>query len=139
MSRSGSLNPEKTEIPEEKSEVGTDNMARRRSLPAVNIPALERLQQQDPAEGIENFLCSIDSNPEVGNSFDKITKYQVGSKQKKVWPIVYRFFSIKEKGCSLDCKENLRINTLIQSKLNVETVNEEFNQYDDLLNLLVTV
>ena len=44
MSRSGSLNPEKTEIPEEKSEIGTDNMARRRSLPAVNIPALERLQ-----------------------------------------------------------------------------------------------
>ena len=55
MSRSGILNPEKIEITEEKSETGTGNVARRRSLPAVNIPTLERLQQQDPAKGVENF------------------------------------------------------------------------------------
>ena len=61
-------------VAEEKSETGTGNMARRRSLPAVNILTLERLQQQDPAQGIENFLFSIDSNPEVGHSFDRITK-----------------------------------------------------------------
>ena len=74
MSRSETLNREKIEIAEEKSETGTGNMARRRSLPAVNIPTLERLQQQDQAQGIENFLCSIDSHPEVGNSFDGITQ-----------------------------------------------------------------
>ena len=55
MSRSGTLNHDKIEIAEEKSESGTGNMARRRSLPAVNIPTLERLQQQDPAKGVENF------------------------------------------------------------------------------------
>ena len=74
MSRSGTLNPKKIEIDEDKSKTGTGNMARRRSLPALNIPTLERLQQQDPAQGIENFLCSIDSNPEVGNFFDGVTK-----------------------------------------------------------------
>ena len=107
MSRNGTLNLEKTEIAEEKSETGTGNMARRRSLPAVNITTLERLQQQDLAQGIENFLCSIDSNPEVGNSLMELPK-EVGSKQKRVWPMVCRFFLRKEKDCSLDCKENLR-------------------------------
>ena len=74
MSRSGTLNPEKIEIAEEKSETRTGNMARRRSLSVVNIPTLERWQQHVLAQAIENFLCSIDSNPEVGNSFDGITK-----------------------------------------------------------------
>ena len=49
-------------------------MASRRSLPAVNISTLERLEQQHPPPGIENFLFSIDSHPEVGNSFDEMTK-----------------------------------------------------------------
>ena len=44
MSRIGSLNREKIEIAEEKYDTGTANMARRRLLPAVNIPTLERLQ-----------------------------------------------------------------------------------------------
>ena len=74
MSRSGTLNPKKIEIDEDKSKTGTGNMARRRSLPALNIPTHERLQEQDLAQGIENFLCSIDSNPEVGNFFDGVTK-----------------------------------------------------------------
>ena len=104
MSRSGTLNPEKIEITEEKYETGTGNMARRRSLLAVNISKIQRLQQQDLAQGIENFLCAIDSNPEVGNSFDGITKRR-RSKQKRVWPIVCRFFSRKEKDFSLDCKQ----------------------------------
>ena len=63
---------------------------------------------------------------------------EVGSKQKMVWPIVYMFFSRKEKDCSLDCKKKSdNINTLIQSKLNVRTVNVEFNQYDDFLKLFL--
>ena len=37
MSRSGTLNPEKIEIAEEKSETGTGNIARRKLLLAVNI------------------------------------------------------------------------------------------------------
>ena len=72
MSRSGSLNLEKSVIAEEKCKIGTGNMSRR-SVPAVNIPTLERLQQ-DPAKGIENFLYSSDSYLEAGNSFDGITK-----------------------------------------------------------------
>ena len=44
MSRSGSLNPEKIAIAEEKYETGTGDMVRKRSLLAVNIPTLERLQ-----------------------------------------------------------------------------------------------
>ena len=74
MSRSGSLNPEKIAIAEEKCETGTGDMVRKRSLLAVNIQTLERLQQQDPAQGIENFLYFINSNPQVGNFFDGITK-----------------------------------------------------------------
>ena len=73
MSRSESLNLEKSVIAEEKYKTDTGNMSRR-SLPAVNIPKLERLQQQDPAQGIENFLYFINSYLEVGNSFDGTTK-----------------------------------------------------------------
>ena len=40
MSRSGTLNPEKIETAEEKYETGTGNMARRRSLLAVEISTL---------------------------------------------------------------------------------------------------
>ena len=72
MSRSGSLNVGKSVIAEENYKTGTGNISRR-SLPAVNIPTLERLQQ-DPAKGIENFLYSSDSYLEAGNSFDGITK-----------------------------------------------------------------
>ena len=42
MSRSGSLNTEKSAIAEEKYETSTGNMARRRSLPAATIATLER-------------------------------------------------------------------------------------------------
>ena len=73
MSRSGSLNVGKSVIAEENYKTGTGNISRR-SLPAVNIPTLERLQQQDPAQGIENFLYFSNSYLEVGNSFDGITK-----------------------------------------------------------------
>ena len=130
MSRSGTLNPEKIEIAEEKSETGTGDMARRRSLPAVNISTLERLQQQDPALGVENFLCSIDSNPEVGNSFDGITKR---SRKQTKKGLAYSFQVLFEKRKRLLCRlqrNSVNMNTLIQSKLNVRTVNEEFNQYD---------
>ena len=72
MSRSGSLNVGKSVIAEENYKTGTGNISRR-SVPAVNIPTLERLQQ-DPAKGIENFLYSSDSYLEAGNSFDGITK-----------------------------------------------------------------
>ena len=60
MSRTGTLNPEKIEI-------WFNIYILKRWLPAVNVATLERLQQQDPAPGKENFICSIDSNPEVGN------------------------------------------------------------------------
>ena len=73
MSRSRNLNPDKIAIAEEKYETSSGNMGKRRSLPAANVPTLERLQNKDPTQGIENYLCSIYSNPEVGNSFDGIT------------------------------------------------------------------
>ena len=62
MSRSGHLNLKKIGIAVEKYETGTGNMSRRRLRPAVNISTLESLQKQDPAQGIENVLCSINSN-----------------------------------------------------------------------------
>ena len=112
-------------------------MARGRSLPAVNIPTLERLQQQDPAQGIENFLCSIDSNPEVGNSFDEITKK---SRKQTEKGLAYSFQVLFEKRKRLPSRlqrKSENINALIQGRLNVRKVNEEFNQYDDLLKLLL--
>ena len=106
MSRSGTLNPEKIEIAEEKSETGTGDMARRRSLPAVNISTLERLQQQDLAQGIEiSYVPSIQIRKLV-TPLMQLPK-EVGSKQKRAWPTVCRFFSRKEKDCFLDCKEIL--------------------------------
>ena len=81
MSRSGSLNPEKIAIAEEKYETGTGDMVRKRSLLAVNIPTLERLQQQDPAQDVENF---INSNRQVGNFFDGITRRSRKQTEKDV-------------------------------------------------------
>ena len=127
MSRSGTLNPEKIEIAEEKSETGTGDMARRRSLPAVNISTLERLQQQDLAQGIENFLCSIDSNPEVGNSFDAITKRSRKQTKKGLAYSLQVLFEKRKRLLSRLQRNSVNMSTLIQSKLNVRTVNEEFN------------
>ena len=131
------LNPEKIEIAEEKSETGTGNVARRRSLPAINIPTLKRLQQQDPAQGIENFLCSMDSNPEVGNSFDGITKRSRKQTEKGLAYSLQVLFEKRKRLLSRLQRKSENINTLIQSKLNVQTVNEEFNQYDDLLKMFL--
>ena len=111
------------------------NMARRRSLPAVNITTLERLQQQDLAQGIENFLCSIDSNPEVWfrmESFDGITKRSRKQTEKGLAYGLQVLFEKRKRLLSRLQRKSENINTLIQSKLNVRTANEEFNQYDDL-------
>ena len=124
MSRSGSLDPEKIAIAEEKYETSTDNMARRRSLPAVNIPTLERLQKQDPVQGIENILCSIDSNLEVGNSFDGITKRSRKQAEKGLAYSLQVLFEKRKRLLSRLERKSENINVLIQSRLNVRTVNE---------------
>ena len=49
-------------------------MARKGSLPSINVVTLEKLQQQDPAQSIENCLCSVDSNLGVSISFNEITR-----------------------------------------------------------------
>ena len=93
MSRSGSLNVGKSVIAEENYKTGTGNISRR-SLPAVNIPTLERLQQQDPAQGIENFLYFSNSYLEVGNSFDGITKRSSKQTEKSLaYPALIHGFS----------------------------------------------
>ena len=137
MSRSGTLNTEKIAIAEEKSETGTGNMARRRSLPAVNILTLERLRQQNPAQGIENFLFFIDSNPEVGHSFDGITKRSRKQTEKGLAYSLQVLFEKRKRLLSRLQRKSENINALIQGRLNVRKVNEEFNQYDDLLKLLL--
>ena len=137
MSRSGTLNPKKIEIDEDKSKTGTGNMARRRSLPALNIPTHERLQEQDLAQGIENFLCSIDSNPEVGNSFDGITRISRKQTEKGLAYSLQVLFEKRKRLLSRLQRKSENINTLIQSKLNIRTANKEFNQYDDLLKMFL--
>ena len=137
ISRSGTLNPEKIEVAEKKSETGAGNMVRRKSLLAVNIPTLERLQQQDLRQGIENLLCSINSNPEVGNSFDGITKRSKKQTEKGLACSLQVLFEKRKRSLSRLQRKSENINTLIQSKLNVQTVNEEFNQYDDLLKMFL--
>ena len=68
------------------------------TISAVNVPTFERLQQRDPAQGIENSLRSIDSNWKSVTLLMELPK-EAGNKQKE---------KEKEKDCSLDCKENLR-------------------------------
>ena len=82
MSVSGSLSPEEIAIAEEKNEFCTGNMARRRLLPAINLPTLQRLQQQDPAHGIKDCLCSANFNLKVGNSLDESTKRSTKQTEK---------------------------------------------------------
>ena len=68
------------------------------TISAVNVPTFERLQQRDPAQGIENSLRSIDSNWKSVTLLMELPK-EAGNKQKEKG---------KEKDYSLDCKENLR-------------------------------
>ena len=89
-------------------------MARRRSLPAVNIPTLERLQQEDPAQGIESFLCSIDSNPEVGNIFDGITKRSRKQTEKGSAYSLQVLFEKRKRLPSRLQRKSENINTLIK-------------------------
>ena len=99
-------------------------MARRRSLLAVNIPTLERLQKQDPVQGIEYILCSIDSNLEVGNSFDRITKRSRKQIEKGLTYSSQVLFEKRKKLLSRLQTKSENINALIQTRLNVRTVNE---------------
>ena len=65
---------------------------------------------------------------------------EVGGKQKRVWPIGFRLKVLFEKIKTLLSRlqrKSGNINTLIQSKLNVGTVNEKFNQHDDLLKMFL--
>ena len=124
MSRSGSLNPEKIAIAEEKYQTDTGNMARRRSLLAVNIPTLERLQKQDPVQGIENILCSTDSNLEVGKFFDRITKRSRKQIEKDLTYSSQVLFGKRKRLLSRLQRKSENINALIQTRLNVRTVNE---------------
>ena len=136
MSRSGSLNTEKSAIAEEKYETSTGHMARRRSLPAANIATLERLGQKDWAQGIENVLCYINSNPKVGNSFDGITKRGKNQTEKGLAYSFQVLFEKRKRLLSRLQRKSENINALIQSRLNAKTVNKEFNQYDDLLKFV---
>ena len=77
------------------------------------------------------------------NPLMKLPK-EVGSKQKRVCLIFCRFFLRKEKYYFLDCSQRFplqrkseNINALIESRFNIRTGNEEFNQYDDLLKLFL--
>ena len=56
-----SLNPKKIAIAWETYGTGEGNMTDRRSMSTINIHILERLQQQDPAQGIESYLCLVHS------------------------------------------------------------------------------
>ena len=90
-------------------------MARRRSLPAVNIPTLERLQQEDPAQGIESFLCFIDSTPEVGHTFDgKFTKRSRKQTEKGMAYILQVLFEKRKRLPSRFEILSENINTLIK-------------------------
>ena len=137
ISRIGSLNPERIVIAGEKYETRTGNVARRTSLPAVSIPTLERLQKQDPVQGIENFLSSIDSSPKVGNSFDGITKRSSKQIEKGLANNLKALFEKRKRLLSRLQRKSENVNTLIQIRLNAGTVNEEFDQYDDLLKLFL--
>ena len=67
----------------------------------------------------------------------KLSK-EVGSKQKIFWPIICKFFLKKEKRfLSRVQKKCENTNPLIQCRLNVRMVNEAFDQYDDLLKLIL--
>ena len=86
-------------IGKEKCKIGASIMGRRRSLPAINVATLEKLQQQHPAKGIENYLCSTDFNPDVANSVDGITRI---SKKQTEKGLIYICRSLrKEHDCSL--------------------------------------
>ena len=105
-------------------------MARRISLPAANVPTLEMLQQQNLVQGIENNLYSSNSNPEFGNSFDGITKK---SRKQPEMGLAYSLLIFFEKRTRFFSKLQIKsenMNAVIQSRLNVRTVNEELNRYD---------
>ena len=107
------------------------------SSSSITIPTLERLEKQDPAKDIENFLCSIDSNPEVSNSFDRITKI---SRKETEKGLAYSYQVLSENRKRLLSRlqrKSENEDALIQSRLNVRMVNEKFNHCDDLLKLFL--
>ena len=130
MSISRNLNPEKITIAEEKYKTGAGNMARKRSLSAINVATLEKLQQQDPAQGIEIYLSCAGSNTEVGNSFDGIIRK---SRKQTERVLAYSLPALFEKRTRLISRlkrKSDNLNALMKSRLNGMV-----NQYGDLLKL----
>ena len=94
VSLSGISNSETFGIAGEKCKTGVDKMSRKRSLPSINVATFEKLQQEDPAQSIENYLCSVDSNLDVGISFNGITRK---SKKQVEKGLTYSFQVLFEK------------------------------------------
>lgn len=69
-------------------------MSRKRSLSSINVATFEKLQQEDPAQSIENYLCSVDCNLDVGISFNGITRK---SKKQVEKGLTYSFQVLFEK------------------------------------------
>ena len=122
MSISRNLNPEKITIAEEKYKTGAGNMARKRPLSAINVVTLEKLQQQDPAQGIEIYLCCAGSNMKVGNSFDGIIRKSRKQTERVLAYSLQALFEKRTRLISRLKRKSDNLNALMKSRLNARTI-----------------
>ena len=123
MSTSGSLNPEKIVIDEETYETGAGS-SKNENAASCKCTHTWKVTVQ----GIENYLCFVDFNPEVVNYFDGITNR---SRKQTESGLVYNLKTFFEKRITLHSglqRKFENIKALIQSRLKVRTVNEDLNE-----------
>ena len=114
-------------------EMKNEIQSRRRSLPAITIPQTDKWIQDVQVEGTVNYLSNADAINEA-----PVVRNRKQTEKGLAYSLGILFDKRKRLLSRLERKSE-NINGLMEKKLNVRAISEEFKQYDDLLKLFLDV
>ena len=114
-------------------EMKNEIQSRRRSLPAITIPQTDKWIQDVQVEGTVNYLSNADAINEA-----PVVRNRKQTEKGLAYTLRILFDKRKRLLSRLERKSE-NINGLMEKKLNVRAISEEFKQYDDLLKLFLNV
>ena len=114
-------------------EMKNEIQSRRRSLPAITIPQTDKWIQDVQVEGTVNYLSNADAINEA-----PVVRNRKQTEKGLAYSLRILFDKRKRLLSRLERKSE-NINGLMEKKLNVRAISEEFKQYDDLLKLFLNV
>ena len=114
-------------------EMKNEIQSRRRSLPAITIPQTDKWIEDVQVEGTVNYFSNADAINEA-----PVVRNRKQTEKGLAYSLGILFDKRKRLLSRLERKSE-NINGLMEKKLNVRAISEEFKQYDDLLKLFLDV